>query len=540
MISEFNSKIIKSLCLLVFLQACAYFNTFYNAQEHYQMAEKIRMENFGNKLPSKAIQEYQSAIEKSEKVLTEYGDSKYVQDALLLKGRSHFFKREYDSAKEAFNQLKDSEESFFQNETKYWLALCKWKDLRPQPAINDLKDLLDRTELVDLESRIYLTLGEIYLEIDRPDSAFQFLDRGAKTASSRLTREQIYFQIAELSYGNELYQQASDNYKNVLSNTISVSRIRESNLKIIQTYRLLGDLDEAKRRIEQLLLDENFNSIKGKLRLELAKIELDRNNLDFAIQSLDQVAQDNQNTEVAVEAYYLLGNSFLKSPNIDFERATFFMDQGMKQNFNSPYKIIISNKRDSVNKIIALTKDSEEDITNNPSILYGIAEILAFDIGNTYEALDYFERIINSHVESDFYTKSLFAAYSIYNKKNALEGDQYKEIILKQYPQSDYAKMIIENEQLNIQHEPSELLLTAESLWAVDQKKSLSVYRQILDKDSSTLSSNIAAYFLAYYYDYELSQKDSAIVYYQWIKEKHPSSDQGIIAQKRLEALNVE
>ena len=48
------------------------------------------------------------------------------------------------------------------------------------------------------------------------------------------------------------------------------------------------------------------------------------------------------------------------------------------------------------------------------------------------------------------------------------------------------------------------------------------------------------AYFLAYYYDYELSQKDSAIVYYQWVREKHPSSDQGIIAQKRLEALNVE
>ncbi|MEE3301635.1 MAG: tetratricopeptide repeat protein [Candidatus Neomarinimicrobiota bacterium] len=540
MISEFNSKIIKSLCLLVFLQACAYFNTFYNAQEHYQMAEKIRMENFGNKLPSKAIQEYQSAIEKSEKVLTEYGDSKYVQDALLLKGRSHFFKNEYDSAKEVFNQLKDSEEVFFQNETKYWLALCKWKDFRPQPAINDLKDLLDETELVDLESRIYLALGEIYLEIDRPDSAFQFLDRGAKTASNRLTREQIYFQMAELSYGNELYQQASDNYKNVLSNTISVSRIRESNLKIIQTYRLLGDLDEAKKRIEQLLLDENFNSIKGKLSLELAKIELDRNNLDFAIQSLDQVAQDNQNTEVSVEAYYLLGNIFLKNPNIDFERANFFMNQGMKQNFNSPYKIIISNKRDSVNKIIALTKDSEEDISNNPSILYAIAEILAFDIGSTYEALDYFEIIINNHAESDFYTQSLFASYSIYNKKNALEGDQYKEIILEQYPQSDYAKMIIENEQLDINHEPSTLLLTAESLWATDQKKSLNIYRQILDKDSSTLSSNIAAYFLAYYYDYELSQKDSAIVYYQWIKEKHPSSDQGIIAQKRLEALNVE
>ena len=91
-------------------------------------------------------------------------------------------------------------------------------------------------------------MGEIYLEIDQPDSAFQFLDRGAKTADSRLTREQIYFQIAELSYEKELYEQASDNYRNVLNNTISMSRVKESNLKIIQTYRLLGDLDKAKKR----------------------------------------------------------------------------------------------------------------------------------------------------------------------------------------------------------------------------------------------------------------------------------------------------
>ena len=151
MISEFNSKIIKSLCLLLLVQGCAYFNTFYNAQEHYKDAEKIRIENFGNQLPSRAIQEYQKAIEKSQKVLTEYGDSKYVNDALLLKGKSHFFKREYDSAKEAFDKLKESEEVFFQNETTYWLALCKWKDLRPQPAINDLRNLLDITNSIDLE-----------------------------------------------------------------------------------------------------------------------------------------------------------------------------------------------------------------------------------------------------------------------------------------------------------------------------------------------------------------------------------------------------
>ena len=538
MISEFNSKIIKSLCLLLFVQSCAYFNTFYNAQAHYKDAEKIRIENFGDQLPSRAIQEYQKVIEKSQKVLTDYSDSKYVNDALLLKGKSHFFKREYDSAKESFDRLKNTEEIFFQHETTYWLALCKWKDLRPQPAINDLRTLLSSTDSVDLESRIYLTLGEIYLQIDQPDSAFQFLDRGAKTADSRLTREQIYFQIAELSYDKELYQQASDNYRNVLNNTISMSRVKESNLKIIQTYRLLGDLDKAKNRIEQLLLDENFNSIKGDLNLELAKIELDKDNLDFAIESLDQVAQSNLNTEISVEAYYLLGNIFLRNPNLDFDRANFFINEGMKQNFNSPYKIIMSKRRDSISKLIKLNSSLSEDDVINPSTLYAIAEILAFDVGSEYEALDYFDKIITNHKNSEYYTKSLFATYLIYDSKNALESKKYKDIILIEYPQSDYAKKIIDNEKLSFEHQPSKLLLKAESLWSTNKKESINTYKLVLESDPSTTFSVIAAYFLAYYYDYKLSDKDNAVIYYTWLTKNHPESNQGMIAKERLEGLN--
>ena len=64
--SEFNSKFIKYLCLLLFLKGCAYFNTFYNAEEHFDLAERIRIENLGNQIPSRAIQEYGRAIDKSE------------------------------------------------------------------------------------------------------------------------------------------------------------------------------------------------------------------------------------------------------------------------------------------------------------------------------------------------------------------------------------------------------------------------------------------------------------------------------------------
>ena len=541
MIPEFNSKIIKYSCLLVFLQSCAYFNTFYNAEEHYNIAEKVRIQSLGDSLPARAIQEYGKAIEKSDKVLTDYSDSDYVEDAMLLKGKSHFFRREYDSAKEAFIALQDSEESFFINETKYWLALCKWKDLKSQPAINDLKNLLSNTDSVELKSRIYLVLGEIYLDNQDSDNAFYFLNLGAENSNDRLTREQIYFQIAELSYNKQMYEQALDSYQKVLNNSISINRIHESNLKIIQTYRLLGQIEQSKSRIERLLLDDDFSSIKADLRLELMKIELNQGRIDFSIEGLDRIAQDYVNTKIAIEAYYILSTLYLESPNLDFEKSSFFMNEAMKQNANSSHKVLISNKRNAVAKLIDLDKLLKDENSKDKSdILYGLGETLAFDLGNFNDSIEYFQEIVDNFQDSSVFPSATFALYSIYHMKNDSRATQYKDSILRTYPDSDFTKFIIKDENLGSSHKPSDMLLEAESLWSKNSDKSLEIYRNILNIDSSTESSNIAAYFLGYYYDYELSNADSAIVYYEWLVNKHPSSKQGELAQKRLESLDVE
>ena len=233
--SEFNSKFIKYLCLLLFLKGCAYFNTFYNAEEHFETAERIRIENLGSKIPSRAIQEYGKAIEKSEKVLREYSDSRYVKDARLLKGKSHYFRREYDSAVSIFSQL--IQEEGFDLEARYWLALCKWRDFKPQPAINDLEALIDEVELDEFKSRIFLSLGEIYLSIGNSEYAYENFDKGANLSKNRLLREEVYFQIAEISFQNTDFEKALGSYQKVLSNTISLTRIQDPNLKVVQMYR---------------------------------------------------------------------------------------------------------------------------------------------------------------------------------------------------------------------------------------------------------------------------------------------------------------
>jgi tetratricopeptide (TPR) repeat protein len=537
--SEFNSKFIKYLCLLLFLKGCAYFNTFYNAEEHFETAERIRIENLGSKIPSRAIQEYGKAIEKSEKVLREYSDSRYVKDARLLKGKSHYFRREYDSAVSIFSQL--IQEEGFDLEARYWLALCKWRDFKPQPAINDLEALISKVESDEFKSRIFLSLGEIYLSIDNSEYAYDNFDKGANLSKNRLLREEVYFQIAEISFQNTDFDKALDSYQKVLSNTISLTRIQDSNLKIVQIYRLRGDLEKSATKIQELLIDEDFNSIKAELDLELTKIEFDRGKIDFAIQNYDRIGKDYPNTQTAIEAYYLLSEIYLSSSNIDFEKVQFFMNESMKQNTNSSFKQIINKRRNDVSRLIQLDAELQKlESSQKAENLFLSGQILAFNLAKYDESKTYFEEIVSKHQFSNYYSQSLFALYVINIKIGDDEYLNYRDRILINYPNSDFAKYIISSESIDLEHLPSKTLTEAEKLKNKDLNKSLMLYRQVMNIDKSSDSSKIAAYFLGMHFDYEVSLTDSARYYYEFLSENFPNSPQAENAIKRLEVLNAQ
>ena len=537
--SEFNSKFIKYLCLLIFLKGCAYFNTFYNAEEHFDTAERIRIENLGNQIPSRAIQEYGRAIEKSEKVLREYSDSRYVKDARLLKGKSHYFRREYDSAVSIFNQL--IQEDGFSQEAKYWLALCKWRDLKPQPAINDLENLISEVESDEFKSKIFLSLGEIHLSIDNSELAFNNFDKGANLSKNRLLREQVYFQIAEISFQKTDFDKALESYQKVLSNTVSITRIQDSNLKMVQIYRLRGELEKSANKIQELIIDEDFNSIKSDLDLELTKIEFDRGKIDFAIQNYDRIGKDYPNTQTAIESYYLLSEIYLRSPNVDFEKVQFFMNESMRQNTNSPIKQVIDKRRNDVDTLIKLDAELKQlESSERAENLFLSGQILAFNLAKYDESKLYFEEIIIKHQSSNYFQQSLFALYTINMKINNDEYLNYRDKILSNYPNSDFSKYIIDLENIEMEHLPSKTLSQAENLKDSDPLKSIELYKKVMRINQSSDSSKIASYFLGMYYDYEVSLTDSAKYYYEYVAENFPSSSQAKIAAKRLEVLNAQ
>ena len=55
------------LPFFVFSTSCAYYNTFYNAEQYFEEAEKLRLEKDGEMIPISAMDKYGKTIEKSKK-----------------------------------------------------------------------------------------------------------------------------------------------------------------------------------------------------------------------------------------------------------------------------------------------------------------------------------------------------------------------------------------------------------------------------------------------------------------------------------------
>ena len=115
-----------SILFIFFLFSCAYYNTFYNAQKAFKDAEEIinqTKKTEDGSIPEQAKKLLSSSIEKSQKVINKFPESKYIDDALFLIGKSSFLKEDYIFAKKYFNQLLlEFPNGDLDIETKIWLA----------------------------------------------------------------------------------------------------------------------------------------------------------------------------------------------------------------------------------------------------------------------------------------------------------------------------------------------------------------------------------------------------------------------------------
>ena len=555
------------MVLLFVFSSCAYFNTFYNARQYFEQAEKQRLEKAGESIPPGAIDAYGKVIDKSQYVIDKYPDSKLVKEALLLIGMSRFHRKEYRIAETVFKQYVETYADDV-DQAEYWLALCKWKLGKPQPALDVLQSMLETATDKNFISSIYLSKAEINLDIDNSKLALEYLVLAAETNKDRDERGQIYYRIAELAYNAEDYEQALSANTEVVKNSTSKKRKEEANLQIVRIHRLLGNWDTVKDLIKSMLLDETFKTIHGDLDLELVKLYQMDGLMEEAITRIESIKEDYKNSKTSAEAYYIHGEIALYDYwNLDdakkyFEWVTREYRQSIYTSTANLRAKEITKYQESLEEITTLDdhilltiavldsliddslKSVREKEANNSRIsiashLYNLGELEAFHFKRQDSSMTHFQRIVDEFPETDYYPKSLFALYYInFSTDDTITAEIYSKRILDELPSSEYADYLRKALNLPVdQGSVQAMLRQGELEWLINPTNALTHYRNIILTDSQSETAARAAYFLAYNYDYTFYEPDSALKYYYWLHENHENSEQALASKLRFEIL---
>jgi len=555
------------MVLLFVFSSCAYFNTFYNARQYFEQAEKQRLEKAGESIPPGAIDAYGKVIDKSQYVIDKYPDSKLVKEALLLIGMSRFHRKEYRIAETVFKQYVETYDDNV-DQAEYWLALCKWKLGKPQPALDVLQSMLETATDKNFISSIYLSKAEINLDIDNSKLALEYLVLAAETNKDRDERGQIYYRIAELAYNAEDYEQALSANTEVVKNSTSKKRKEEANLQIVRIHRLLGNWDTVKDLIKSMLLDETFKTIHGDLDLELVKLYQMDGLMEEAITRIESIKEDYKNSKTSAEAYYIHGEIALYDYwNLDdakkyFEWVTREYRQSIYTSTANLRAKEITKYQESLEEITTLDdqilltiavldsliddslKSVREKEVNNSRISiashpYNLGELEAFHFKRQDSSMTHFQRIVDEFPETDYYPKSLFALYYInFSTGDTITAEIYSKRILDELPSSEYADYLRKALNLPVdQGSVQAMLRQGELEWLINPTNALTHYRNIILTDSQSETAARAAYFLAYNYDYTFYEPDSALKYYSWLHENHENSEQALASKLRFEIL---
>ncbi len=299
--------------LLLFIN-CAYYNTFYNAKKYFKEAEVIidDTKKDNNEIPQQAKKLLSQSIEKSQKVLDKFPNSKYIDDSYFLIGKSSFIKGDYSYSEKYFRKLvKEFPNSTFLIESKLWISYALLKNSYPDSSLHYIDSIKD-TNLNNAQNYLKnLVLAEINLSKSKRMDAYSYFIRAIEFSKSNSKKSSMYEKLVAISEKNKDYDKLIYFLDRLNFYSQNEEIKHESKLKWLKYNRQVGNLDLVRSEINTLLTRSDYEKIFLSLELEKIKILISESKNDLAKDNLLYIVENNSKKEETAESYYLLGLHYL-------------------------------------------------------------------------------------------------------------------------------------------------------------------------------------------------------------------------------------
>lgn len=304
--------ILPGLLLSLFLASCAYFNTFYNAETAYQNGyEAMRQEERERQsATSETNQYFREAVNKGRKILEQYGDSKYVDDAYLIMGKSYYYLKQYTASRDNLSEMLEKfPDSPLAYEARLFLGKAYLATDDYVLARHTLEQLVEDNASKEIRAQAYLALADLNQAESKGQEMLDAINKAINVSNDREIKADAAWRTAQWAVEEERYADAEKYYREAAKFTRKPQFDRKIDFEMTQLFRKSGEYDQAREQITLMLANEDFQDFWPDLEVERGLLSALTGDTTSAVEAYKYVTANYRNTSAAAHAFYLLGET---------------------------------------------------------------------------------------------------------------------------------------------------------------------------------------------------------------------------------------
>jgi len=312
----------------------AYFNTYYNASKLFSDAERQIQQSpqpaqdtnhFAEySVPKTITDNLDKVIEKCSKIIQNYPNTTWMDDAIMMVGKSYFYKGENQSALREFEELiTNFPESGFRFEAKLWAAKSLYLMKKGDEVINQTKELFGEARQEgknDILLETLLLQGQVYYERGDYDLASQAYAPAVEVSGDDNLRALAAFRLASCYELSGDKTKAENAYARVAKFHPDFSVEFRARLKEATLYSSTGEYQKSLDLLEDLKNEPLKNDQRGLVELGTANTLRHLGDTARAFQWYTFIDTAYAKTDAAARSYYECGKIYEKE-YLDFKNA---------------------------------------------------------------------------------------------------------------------------------------------------------------------------------------------------------------------------
>lgn len=454
-----------AMVALTALCSCAYFNTLYNAKKKYNDAQKsekhltgaeaVRQvtDDDGNTVTitqrSQAApvgansQTYEDVIEKCKHVIARYPDSKHVDDAMLLIGKSLFALQRYDECVAALDSLTHRyPKTNLKEEAEFIKGKSLVKAEHYDAAVAVLTSFVDTYRGSDDRPEALYLLCTSLMQLGLADNAVAALERLEKDHGRSEYRYRAQTDMAAILVEKGLYKESLAVYERLNRSRIPKQMRYDVWMGMSRSQIELGQFAPALVTLDKVVELKPSPEREPPMLLLRGRAFAGADSTDRAIRVYKAVASRFARGLYGAEADYRLGILYESMDSL--KTAQKYYQEVPRAFSGSDYAEDAIKRSGDIGRVLRLQETEGDDSPEAMALrTFSMAEIQLLQFSNTEKAIPSYEKIVNEYPDSEFAPKSAYALGYIYGVvlDDSVKAKEWYDILRDRYGESQQAQL---------------------------------------------------------------------------------------------------